>query len=279
MAKLILVSYDFAGNEIQNALAHVLATAPTALGAGQIYFDTTIGKLGIYNGASWDYQYALNDSGTAITDLWSADKIASEIASAVTGGMDYIGGYNAATNTPDLDTSPSGISSGDTYTVTADGTFFTEPVTTGDFLIAEQDNPTTLAHWTVLERNLNPATESSQGTTQIATQAEVTTGTDDFKYITPLKLATDLAAQGFPNKFAVDLDGAGEASVVRAFAGGVTTWTVTHNLNALDTTVQVKEIASGEEVTADIDNTTVNILEVKANGNIADDVYRVTIIG
>jgi len=251
MAKLILVSYDFAGNEIQNALAHVLATAPTALGAGQIYFDTTIGKLGIYNGASWDYQYALNDSGTAITDLWSADKIASEIASAVTGGMDYIGGYNAATNTPDLDTSPSGISSGDTYTVTADGTFFTEPVTTGDFLIAEQDNPTTLAHWTVLERNLNPATESSQGTTQIATQAEVTTGTDDFKYITPLKLATDLAAQGF----------------------------VTHNLNTLDTSVQVKEIASGEEVVTDVDNTTVNALEIKVNGNKADDVYRVTIIG
>lgn len=279
MARKILISYDFSGNEVQNALVHVLASPPTALGAGQVYFDTTIGKLGQYDGSSWHYIYAINDLGTATTDLWSADKIAAAIAAAVTGGMDYIGGYNAATNTPDLDTSPSGISSGDTYTVTADGTFFTEPVTTGDFLIAEQDNPTTLAHWTVLERNLNPATESSQGTTQIATQAEVTTGTDDFKYITPLKLATDLAAQGFPNKFAVDLDGAGEASVVRAFAGGVTTWTVTHNLNALDTTVQVKEIASGEEVTADIDNTTVNILEVKANGNIADDVYRVTIIG
>ena len=41
MAKKILVSYNFGGREIQNALVHVLASAPTALAAGQIYYDST----------------------------------------------------------------------------------------------------------------------------------------------------------------------------------------------------------------------------------------------
>ena len=81
------------------------------------------------------------------------------------GGTSYVGGYNAATNTPDLDTSPSGISRGDMYTVTADGTFFTEAVEVGDLLIAEQDNPTTLAHWTTVNKNLGPVAPDINSTT------------------------------------------------------------------------------------------------------------------
>ena len=55
--------------------------------------------------------------------------------------------YDANTNTPDLDTSPSGISAGDRYIVTVAGTFFTEAVAINTLITALQDDPTLLGHW------------------------------------------------------------------------------------------------------------------------------------
>jgi hypothetical protein len=86
--------------------------------------------------------------------------------SDVAGLKDLKGGYNASTNSPDLDTSPSGILQGDTYNVTAAGTFFTQAVQVGDELTALQDTPTTLAHWLVLNSN-NPITGSADGSQAI----------------------------------------------------------------------------------------------------------------
>ncbi len=48
----------------------------------------------------------INDSGSATTDLWSADKIQTQIDSAVSGLYEHQGGYDADTNTPDLDVLP-----------------------------------------------------------------------------------------------------------------------------------------------------------------------------
>jgi len=56
--------------------------------------------------------------------------------------------------------------------------------------------------------------------------------------------------------FAVDLDSA-EASVTRVFAGGRTTFTVTHNLNTLDVKPQT--------------------VDVSRNGNIANGLFRAVI--
>lgn len=78
----------------------------------------------------------------------------TEVSNAVAGGVTYKGGYNASTNTPDLDTAPSGVLTGDMYTVTADGTFFTIAVVTGDVLIAEIDSASVEADWTIVEKNM-----------------------------------------------------------------------------------------------------------------------------
>lgn len=278
MAKKILVSFDFGGNEIQNVLLQVLGTPPTVYGAGQVYFDSAIGRPRWYDGTSWNSIDYINDSGTATTDLWSADKIASEIASAVSGGAKYIGGYDANTNTPDLEAPGAGVvKQGYMYTVTAAGTFFTEQVETGDFLIAETDDPAALADWTIVERNLNSATETSEGTTQIATQAEADAGVNDFKYITPLKLKTYLSNLGHPKKFAVDLDDS-ETEVTRVFAGGITTFTVNHGLNSQDAQVEVYRISDGKTVIGDYERTDANNIDIIGNGNVANDVYRVVII-
>ena len=86
---------------------------------------------------------------------------------AGSGALIFQGGYNAATNTPDLDVSPSAsIKQGWTYAVTAAGNFFGEAVEDGDLIIAESDSPTALSDWTVVQNNIGVATAgSSDGAT------------------------------------------------------------------------------------------------------------------
>ena len=52
MAKSILVPINLNGNEIQNFLVQVLATAPTGA-AGRMYFNSADNKLYYHNGTSW----------------------------------------------------------------------------------------------------------------------------------------------------------------------------------------------------------------------------------
>lgn len=76
--------------------------------------------------------------------------------------LNFRGGYDAATNTPDLDTSPSGVSIGDTYVVTVAGTFFTQAVEIGDVLIAEINNPTVLGDWVIISKNYDFGNSAGQ---------------------------------------------------------------------------------------------------------------------
>ena len=95
-------------------------------------------------------------SAAPTSDLHASTKkyVDDNIVSSVT----YKGGYNASTNTPDLDTSPSGVEVGDMYTVTAAGSFFgSVDLEIGDVLIAEQDDPTLVGHWTIVNKDLDAA--------------------------------------------------------------------------------------------------------------------------
>lgn len=53
MAKKILVNYDFAKNQIQSAVAHVLASDPSSPTAGQFYYDSTNNLWKYHNGTSF----------------------------------------------------------------------------------------------------------------------------------------------------------------------------------------------------------------------------------
>ena len=137
----------------------------------------------------------ISDAATTSTiHTWSIDQIKNFVAGQVTAGMTYQGGYDASINAPDLDTTPVPIGMGDTYTVTAAGTFFGASVEVGDVLIAEIDNPTTEAGWTIVNKNIDivPASETAAGIIEIADAAEVTAGQDDTRAVTPLKLQTKL---------------------------------------------------------------------------------------
>lgn len=53
MAKKILVNLDLGKNELQNAVAHKLASAPGSPSLGQSYFNTTDNVEYVWNGSAW----------------------------------------------------------------------------------------------------------------------------------------------------------------------------------------------------------------------------------
>ena len=85
------------------------------------------------------------------------------IDDAVANEGSFQGGYNAATNSPDLDTSPSSaIQSGWLWAVTVGGNFFSEAVTPGDLIFANVDNPgATFSNWTVVQSGQDIATAAA----------------------------------------------------------------------------------------------------------------------
>lgn len=96
------------------------------------------------------------------TNAASKNYVDTQLAGS--GVLIFQGGYNAATNTPDLDSSPSAsIKKGWSYVVTADGSFFSEQVRAGDFLIANVDAPTALDEWTTVQSNIDLASTTTPG--------------------------------------------------------------------------------------------------------------------
>ena len=110
--------------------------------------------------SSFGGQVTIPTTPVAATDAASK----GYVDNVLVGALIFQGGYNASTNTPNLDTPPTGtIKKGFMWTVTADGSFFTEQVRVGDSLIANKDTPTTLADWTTVQANTDLATLTTIG--------------------------------------------------------------------------------------------------------------------
>jgi len=171
-----------------------------------------------------------NDNDTTIPTSAAVKAYADSL---IVGGLIYQGGYNAATNTPDLDSSPSAsIKKGWTYTVTADGLFFTEQVRVGDVLIAEQDAPTTLANWTTVQNNVDLADLTTVGI------GNVNAGTGiSVAYSSGTATVTNTQTNA-NNTFASTIAASGA---------------VTHSLGTKDVIVQLYDIVTDETVYADIE--------------------------
>ena len=259
--KTFLVDIDLTNNQLLAARFENLASDPTGV-AGRVYYNTTINKIKYFNGTVW-------------LALVNEDDLAG-LGNSVTGGLINKGGYDAATNTPLLDATPiAGIKNGWTYVITAAGTFFTEPVQIGDMIISKQDNPTTLAHWTIVNKNIPDIVNSSEterGIIEISTTAEALAGTDDTTAITPLKLRQTLGTTGTVSnaiKFS-QLIGDGAAVSIA----------VTHNLNNTAVIAQVARVASPFDVIeCEMVITSANVVNFNFNVAPTTGQYRVTIIG
>jgi hypothetical protein len=69
----ILNHLDLTKNEIRNATVQNLATAPSDPVAGQVYFDTALGFLRVYNGEAWQRA----DASAAVTSVGATAPITS----------------------------------------------------------------------------------------------------------------------------------------------------------------------------------------------------------
>jgi len=212
-----------------------------------------------------DLDFILNSVLTNTQDI-------SDIENAIVGGLTYVGSYDAATNSPDLDTAPSGVTTGDTYTVSVSGTFYTEDVQPGDMIIANVDNPSSVTDWSIINKNIPDIVDSSEtekGIIQIATQVEADAGTDDTKAITSLKLETRLSALPLLTKVTQTI-GDGTATAIP----------VTHNLGNAFVTAQIYEtFAPFAQVEACIELTDQNTTTFSFNTAPTTNQYTVVIIG
>jgi len=137
-------------------------------------------------------------------------------------------------------------------------------------LIAEKDDASALADWTVVNKNIPDivdASESAKGIIQLATTAEANAGSDDAKAITPAKLAGYLSNGAYTKKYAGNVGD-----------GSNTTFTITHNLNSRDIIVQVQDASSYAIVETEVIAKTVNTVEVSFNVAPASNAYRVIIL-
>ena len=123
----------------------------------------------IIGGAPADPTVAANTAlvTTVSPNLATGAEIANYVNTVLSGGpLVYQGGYNAATNTPDLTGPAATVNQGSAYTVTVAGTFYTEQVEVGDLLIAETTiaaGAGTLADWTTVQNNIGVATTTTPG--------------------------------------------------------------------------------------------------------------------
>jgi len=103
---------------------------------------------------------------TALKDVPMAalTAVKTYVDAAVAGSTSFQGGYNASTNVPNLDATPTiTIDKGMQWVVTADGLFFAEQVRIGDLIIANIDTPTLESNWTVVQGNVDLATTTVAG--------------------------------------------------------------------------------------------------------------------
>ena len=178
-----------------------------------------------------------------VTDPTNAQDVATKayVDTVATGLLEYKGGYNASTNSPAL-TGGSNIASekGDTYTVTADGTFISEQVRIGDLIIVEENisasSTPALSKFTIVQSNVDLATAA-------ATAGAAVKGISGYD----------------SNNFSVS---SGFVSLKKFSAnigdGSNTTYTVNHALGSRDVIVQLYDNSSYDTVFADVVRTDAN---------------------
>jgi len=233
---------------------------------------------------------------TSLLDPTAAQDAATKnyVDTSIVGNLIFQGGYDATNNEPDLDSSPSSsIKKGWSYVVTVAGTFFTEKVEVGDFLIAKQDAPTALANWVTVQNNIGLATTTTPGIASFPAaefgvsaagavslvNSGVTAGTYGSTTAVPrfainakgIITAVNNETIAIPHTQITDFDTEVDALVeAREFVGTTTSQTshvFTHNLSTNNVMVQLFDTSTTETVYADVVRTSTNVVTATTAAN------------
>ena len=191
------VDQNFENNQIKNVVAHQVTTGQrTTLGgtlgvsqAGLFVYDVTDLNMYVWSGTAW-----------------------VNATQVVTNPMQIKGEIDASTNPA----YPAAPSVGDVWVITVAGTVGGVTVQIGDQIVYSTNG------WFTLQANLVSASTTTEGFIELATQAEVNTGTDAVRAVTPVTLLTNLDV-GNPR-----------AKIYRTAIATLTAntpLTITHNLN------------------------------------------------
>ena len=227
--------------------------------------------------------FKLQQVATPVATTDAANKAYVDASAVGSGALIFQGGYNASTNTPDLDANPSNaIKKGWVYVVTTGGNFFTEVVEVGDLLIAEQDAPTALADWVTVQNNIGIASTTVAGIASFpATQFGVTQAGAVSIKPTGVTANTYGSASAVPR---ITINAAGQITSATSqgiFSGpdfssnvglqvaarqkvltssNATTHTFTHNFGTNNVTCELYDTSSKETVFAKVDRTSTNVV-------------------
>jgi hypothetical protein len=261
----ILVQRDL---DLASAAKVINSPAPTAAGdvANKAYVDSAVEGLAWKDSVRVASTANINLSapGATIDGVTMAANDRFLAKDQTTGNQNGIYVWNgaavAATRALDMDTAAEveqavttveeGTSAGATFRQTAVN------VTLG----------TTTLTWTSFGTGAPAASETTAGIAEIATQAETNTGTDDLRFVTPLKLAS---YTGHTRKYTTTFGD-----------GSATSYTITHNLNTKAVVVSVYETGgSFREVICEVQHTTVNTLTILTATAPASGAYTAVVVG
>ncbi len=230
---------------------------------------------------------------TAVQDAATKNYVDTTFAGS--GSLIYQGGYDASTAAP----TGTSIKKGFTYAVTNGGTgvpanFWSPALEIGDLIIANQDNPTSAADWTEINKNIDVATATVQGIANFPTTGglSVTAGAVSIP-VSGVKAAT-YGTSDAVSEITVDSKGlvtgaqdvaiAIDASQVNNFCtevvscqtarektgtiGNATSWQITHNFGTRNVMVQVYSNTSPyDNVEVKIARSSVNIVDISVAKN------------
>ena len=194
----------------------------------------------------------------------------AEIADAISSEMTYRGAYDASDD-PD-----SSAAKGDTFTVTVAGSgvssYWSTALSVGDMIIAETENPSSEADWTEINKNIADivnASTTAKGIIELATQAEVDTGADTTRAITPSRLRSTL---GITATLSTTLTFSGTIG-----NGALTSIPVTHSIG--NQFVQASVYEGTEKVECQVVLTSASVTTFVFNVAPTTNQYRVVITG
>lgn len=284
--------------------AKILNAAVTFAKMQNINAMTVIGRTSAGSGVASEITL-INDSTLAsasATNIATSASIKAYVDSVVGSVGTLVGAFNATSSSTFPGTSL--IKKGAYWYVSVAGTVQGQVFNVGDVLIANKDNPsTTLAtDWIFLETNRDQATTTLLGLVFLATNAEVQTGTDANKAVTPASLSARTATEArtgvieianqtetnlglddtravTPLKLATYVAAVvASGGYAATFGDGTATaYTITHGLNTLDVIAVVKKVSDGSSVIIDWRASTVNAIIITASKPVALNSLRVTI--